>query len=438
MTILNESGIPEVLSPLHAVGSLAERLTNALIVVVGTRSEAYLAQSFGTLDSVGPGAHNPRIIFMILDPGESLEEGQMASQLVEAIAGADDIELALVVSGRSAALMGIDVDFETQLVARHMNLPVKSVSHESEAAGCLCTDLEDSVLAGLVEICPGSPLQMEEIVLSPPKRGFFGGFSLWDRIGEPAEKLPPVVLVGAFGSPQARRELTSELFETGIEVAGSVPAREGGNLPPIDEGTVVAFADPFLSATARAVEDRGAKIVRSLSPVGADGTARFIQDVAAAIGHEYNDLVRPHEARTKLEHLRSRIRGKRIFFAGDTGLELPLARFLADAGAVILEVGAPRLDRKAMGPEIQALGSDVDVVEAPDWRGQIGRVDAARPDIVIASPGLYVPLVARGHLCRSSVDLLKTGIHGYEGARRILELLIRALDRADALDSVNL
>ncbi|MGB3635420.1 MAG: nitrogenase component 1 [Rubrobacteraceae bacterium] len=439
MTILNESGIPEVLSPLRAVSGLAERLPDALIFVIGTRAEAYLVQTLSTLNSGGRTSHNPRIIFVVLDPEETPEAGQMASRMISAIEDAGGVSLALVVAGRSTELLGVDADFEARFTAQRLGLPVKAVSPESEAPGCVCTDLEDSVLAALVEISPGVSSPTDEIVLAAPKRGgFFGSFSFRDRSEEPAEKLPPVVLVGALGSSQASRELAAELRGAGIEVVGSVPAEEGGFLPLIDEGTVVALADPYLAATTRALEKRGAKVVRSLAPIGADGTARFIQDVAAAIGQEYNNLVRAREVRNGLEHLRSRIRGKRIFFAGDTGLEISLARFLADAGAVVLEVGAPRLDRKALAAEIQALGSDVDVVESPDWRGQIERADAARPDVVVASPGLYIPMVARGHLCRSSLDFLHTGIHGYEGARRILELFTRTLDRAEALDSVNL
>ncbi len=439
MTILNESGIPEVLSPLQAVGDLAERLPDALIVVIGTRAEAYLVQTLSALNGGGQPSQNPRTVFMVLDPEETLEEGEVASRVIEAIDDASGVKLALLVAGRSAALLGVDAGFEAQLAARRLGLPVKAVSPDSQAPGCLCTDLEDSVLAALVEISPGVSSPTDEVVLAAPKRGgFFGSFSFRERSEEPAEKLPPVVLVGALGSPRAILELAAELRGAGIEVVGSVPAEEDDFLPLIDEGTVVALADPYLAATTRALEKRGAKVVRTLAPIGADGTTRFIQDVAAAIGQEYNELVRAREVRNKLEHLRSRIRGKRIFFAGDTGLEIPLARFLADAGAVVLEVGAPRLDRKALAAEIQALGSDVDVIESPDWRGQIERADAARPDVVVASPGLYVPMVARGHLCRSSLDFLHTGIHGYEGARRILELFIRTLDRAEALDSVNL
>ena len=150
-------------------------------------------------------------------------------------------------------------------------------------------------------------------------------------------------------------------------------------------------------------------------PVGVDGTARFVQDVAEEAGSRTSEVVRARSVWEDLGVLRNRIRGKRIFFAGDTGLEIPLARFLADAGAVVLEVGAPRLDRRFLAAELQALGPDVDVVVSPDYRGQTNRIDERRPDVVISSPGLHLPLVARGHLCRSPRDFSRAGLYGYGG-----------------------
>ncbi len=57
---------------------------------------------------------------------------------------------------------------------------------------------------------------------------------------------------------------------------------------------------------------------------------------------------------------------------------------------------------------------------------------------MVASPGLHAPLVARGHLCRSSQDFFQAGPYGYEGARRVLELLVRTFERAEVLDAVDL
>ncbi len=443
MTILNESGTSDVLSPLHAVNGLAERLPGALVVVVGTRAEAHIVQSL-------PGAPSPdlprsprsaRVAFVVLDPEETPQQGRVASRVVEAAAGLRGTEFVLLVAGRSAELLGVDAGFEARLVSRRLDLPVEAVNPDAsyDVPGTLSTDLEDRALAALVDLCPRR--RTSELVEAsfPTKRGgLLGGFLGRGSDEARPGRTRPVVLLGAPFSPESIRELGAEFARVGVEVVGGVPGLRIRELPALGEETVVGVLDPNLAATTRAAAERGAAVIRTLTPIGIDGTARFIQDVAAEAGTRANELVRARSAWEGLEPLRNRIRGKRIFFAGDTGFEVPLARFLADAGAVVLEVGAPRLDRRFLTAELHALGPDVDVVQSPDWRGQLGRIDTARPDVVIASPGLHVPLVARGHLCRSPQDFLEAGVHGYEGARRILELLVRTFERAEALDSVNL
>jgi light-independent protochlorophyllide reductase subunit N len=443
LTILNESGTPDVLSPLHAVNGLAERLPGALVVVVGTRAEAHIVQSL-------PGAPSPdlprsprsaRVAFVILDPEEPQQQGRVASRVIEAAAGLRGTGFVLLVAGRSAELLGVDTGFEARLVARRLDLPAETVDPDAvyEVPGTLSTDLEDRALAALVSACPKRRTSDLVEAAFPTKRGgLLGGFLGRGRDEARVGRNRPVVLLGGPASSDTARELAAELVRAGVEVVGSLPGTGIQELPALGEGTVVGVLDPNLTAAARAAAERGASVVRTLTPIGVDGTARFVQDVAAEAGSRANELTRARSAWEDLEPLRNRVRGKRIFFAGDTGFEVPLARFLADAGAVVLEVGAPRLDRRSLSAELQALGPDVDVVQSPDWRGQMGRIDAARPDVVVASPGLHVPLVARGHLCRSPQDFLEAGIHGYEGARRILELLVRTFERAEALDSVNL
>ncbi len=449
MTILNESGVPDVVSPLHGLSGLAERLPDTLLVVVGTRADAHLVQSLSvplpgtpvglsSQSGGGFGAH-PRIVFVVLEPDEKPSGGALASRVIEAAAGFRRTELVLLVACRSAALLGFDAEFEAELAGRRLGLPVRALAPGAVGSGALYTDLEDGAIRALVEMCPSN------VPGSGKERSFSKGSLLGklpfrgrteQRTATEAGAQRPVVLLGALPGPQ--EELATELSRVGVEVAGVVPGAEANRLPAIDEGTVVAAADPYLAAASRAAEERGAAVIRSLLPIGVDGTARFIQDVSALAVRGANEAGRARQVWESLEPLRSRIRGKRIFFTGDTGLEIPLARFLADAGAVVLEVGTPRLDRRSLAAELSALGEDVDVVESPEWRAQLDRIDAARPDVVVASPGLYVPLVARGHLCRSSLDLLSLGIHGYEGARRVLELFARTFERAEKLDTLNL
>ncbi|HVD34514.1 MAG TPA: nitrogenase component 1 [Rubrobacter sp.] len=443
MTILNESGIPDVLPPLHAVNGLAERLSDVLVVVVGTQAEAHLVQCLPAAPSpnLPPSRRNQRVIFAVLDPDDPPQQGLLASRIVESAAGHRGTELVLLVAGRAAESLGVDAAFEARLVARKLDLPAEVVNPDSphEVPGILSSDLEDRVLATLVNLCPKRTTSDLVETASPAKRGGLFG-SLLGRGTETSDSNGgrPVVLLGGTLSPGSARVLAAELSRTGVEVAGSVPGSGIGELPPLGEGTVVAVMDPNLTSAATVAEKRGATVVKTLMPIGVDGTARFVQDVAEEAGSRTSEVVRARSAWEDLGVLRNRIRGKRIFFTGDTGFEIPLARFLADAGAVVLEVGAPRLDRRFLAAELQALGPDVDVVVSPDYRGQTNRIDESRPDVVISSPGLHLPLVARGHLCRSPRDFLAAGLYGYGGARRILELLVLTMERAETLDSLNL
>ena len=430
MTILNESGIPDVLHPLHAINGLAARLPGTLVIVVGMRSEAHVVRSF---PGGGPGG---RIAFAVLDPRDPPRQGHLANLAIGA--AGRRAETVLLVAGRTATALGVDVDFEARLAARKTGLAVAAVDADAPYAnpGVLSTDLEDRVLAALVDLCPKRRTSELVEAASQAKRGGIFGFRGRGR-EQPAEQGRPVVLLGGALSPGSAAELVAELERTGVEAAGVVPY-SGDELPPVGEGTVVGAMDPNLGAAANAARERGARVVRTLMPIGVDGTARFLQDVAEDAGARTSEVMRARSVWEELGALRGRVRGKRIFFAGDTGYELPLARFLADAGAVVLEVGAPRLDRRFLAEELQALGSGVDVVVSPDWRGQIKRIEDSNPDVVVASAGLHAPLVARGHLCRGSQDFVRAGLHGYEGARRILELLARTFDRAETLDALSL
>ena len=443
MTILNESGIPDVLPPLHAVNDLAQRLPDVLIVVVGTQAEAHLVQCLPAAPSpnLPPSRRNQRVVFAVLDPDDPPQQGLLASRIVESAAGLRNTKLVLLVAGRAAESLGVDAAFEARLVARKLDLPAEVVNPDTphEIPGILSTDLEAHVLAALVNLCPKRKTSDLVETASLAKRGgLFGSFLRRGIETSDANGGRPVVLLGGALSPEGARVLAAELSRAGIEVAGSIPGSGIGELPPLGEGTVVAVMDPNLTSAATAAERRGATVVKTLMPIGVDGTARFVQDVAEEAESRTSEVVRARSAWEDLGVLRNRIRGKRIFFAGDTGLEIPLARFLADAGAVVLEVGAPRLDRRFLAAELQALGPDVDVVVSPDYRGQTNRIDESRPDVVISSPGLHLPLVARGHLCRSPRDFVQAGLYGYGGARRILELLVRTMDRAETLDSLNL
>src|ERR671913_618806 len=101
MTILNESGIPDVLPPLHAVNGLAQRLPDVLIVVAGTQAEAHLVQSLPAVPSpnLPPFRRSQRVIFAVLDPDDQPQQGLLASRIVESAAGLRGTRLVLLVAG---------------------------------------------------------------------------------------------------------------------------------------------------------------------------------------------------------------------------------------------------------------------------------------------------------------------------------------------------
>src|SRR5215208_2754234 len=229
MTILNESGIPDVLPPLHAVSNLAQRVRNVLVVVAGTQAEAHLVQCLPAAPSpnLPPSRHDPRVIFAIIDPDDPPQQGLLASRIVESAAGLRGTELVLLVAGRTAESLGVDAAFEATLVARKLDLPAETVNPDAphEVPGILSTDLEDFVLAALVNRCPKRRTSDLVETASPAKRG---GLLLGGLLGRGTEAPDsgdgrPVVLLGGILTPGATRGIATELLRAGVEVAGTVP-----------------------------------------------------------------------------------------------------------------------------------------------------------------------------------------------------------------------
>src|SRR3712207_2816159 len=178
---------------------------------------------------------------------------------------------------------GVDAAFEARLVARKLDLPAEVVNPDvpHQVPGILSTDLEDRVLAALVNLCPKRKTSDLVETASPAKRvGLIGSFLKRGTETSDSNGGRPVVLLGGTLSPGGARVLATELSRAGVKVAGSVPGSGIGELPPLGEGTVVAVMDPNLTSAAAVAERRGATVVKTLIPIGVDGTARFVQDVA--------------------------------------------------------------------------------------------------------------------------------------------------------------
>jgi light-independent protochlorophyllide reductase subunit N len=258
LTILNESGAPDVVSPLWGLSPLAGRLPDALFVLVGTRAEVYAALS---LSGPLPGSRHTRRAagpappFVLLEPDGEPEGGALASRVVEAAGSGGAPEVVLIVACRSAGLLGVDAAFEAELAERRLGIPVRAVETPGAAKNPLATDLEDAVAQTLVGLSPRGSRAFEKEepagkggLLNRLRGRATGRASFGDR-----GTLRPVVLLG--GLEASREELADELGRAGVEVVGGVPDSVR-NLPEIGEGTVVAPVDPYLVRAARAAEER--------------------------------------------------------------------------------------------------------------------------------------------------------------------------------------
>ena len=225
----------------------------------------------------------------------------------------------------------------------------------------------------------------------------------------------------------------------GIPRVRSLPPRRSTDLPPIGKGTRLLLAQPFLSATARALTHRGGQLIESPYPFGVEGSRLWMEAAAASFGLDpavvaavLDPLV--ERGRRAIEPHRKVLQGKRLFLMPDSQMEIPLARFLArECGMELVEVGVPYLDRQLMGAELALLPGGTQLSEGQDVERQLDRVRAERPDLVVCGLGLANPLEAEGLATKWSIELVFSPIHGCDQAGELAELFARSLRRRELL-----
>jgi light-independent protochlorophyllide reductase subunit N len=214
-----------------------------------------------------------------------------------------------------------------------------------------------------------------------------------------------------------------------------LPPRKAAALPAVGPNTRFLLAQPFLADTARALEDRGARRLPALFPLGVEGTTAWLSAAADAFGvgrAVFERVTSSHRARAERSLLRYRemLSGRRIFLFPDSQLEIPLARFLSrELSMRLVEVGTPYLHRAHLAEELRLLPGDVELTEGQDVDLQIDRCRAARPDLVVCGLGLANPLEAEGMTTKWSIELVFTPIQGFEQAADLAELFARPLIR---------
>jgi light-independent protochlorophyllide reductase subunit N len=253
-----------------------------------------------------------------------------------------------------------------------------------------------------------------------------------------AETRSSLLVVGAIADvvEDQFRDLFADL---GIDKVEFLPSRNARQLPEVGENTAYLLAQPFLTDTAMALDERGAKHLPAEFPIGENGTTEWLRAAAKAFGvsdERFDAVTQPkrERARYALEKYREALNGKKVFFFPDSQLEIPLARFLAEeVGMQLTEIGTPYLHREHLAAELDRLPDDVLISEGQNVENQIDRCWEAKPDIVVCGLGLANPFEAEGMTTKWSIELLFSPIHGYEQAADCAELFARPLRRRGAL-----
>ncbi|MBD8906628.1 ferredoxin:protochlorophyllide reductase (ATP-dependent) subunit N [Methylorubrum zatmanii] len=404
-----ERGQRAVFCGLTSIVWLHRKIQDAFFLVVGSRTCAHLIQSAAGVMIFA----EPRFATAIIDERDLAGLADMNEELdrvvTRLIERRPEIRLLFLVGSCPSEVIKLDLSRAALRLSQRLAPEVRVLNYSGSGIETTFTQGEDACLAALV---PGLPEGMEVD--------------------------DDLLVVGALAD--IVEDQFARLFaELGIR-ARFLPARRAERMPSVGRGTRYLLAQPFLTDTARALEERGARRLAAPFPLGAEGTTGWLRAAAEAFGIDparFDTVTAPglRRAWQALAPYREKLAGKRVFFFPDSQLEVPLARFLArEMAAELVEVGTPYLHRAHLAAEIEQLPGGTRVVDGQSLDDGLDRCRAARPDLTVCGLGLANPLEAEGLTTKWSIELLFTPIQGYEQAGDLAELFARPLDRRARLE----
>lgn len=403
-----ERGQRAVFCGLTSIVWLHRKIQDAFFLVVGSRTCAHLIQSAAGVMIFA----EPRFATAILQDKDLAgladcndELDRVVSRLIER---RPDIKTIFLVSSCPSEVIKLDLGNAADRLQRVHQGKVRFVDYSGSGIETTFTQGEDSCLMNLSAEMPAD---------------------------DAADNLLVVGTLADIVEDQFRR-----LFdELGITNVDFFPGRRAEELPPVGAGTRVLLAQPWLGETARALEKRGARLLKAPYPLGAEGTLAWLSAAASAFGVDDERLRQVTEAplaraRRAVAVHRERLQRQRVSFLPDSQLEIPLARFLMqECGMEPVEVGTPFLDLQVMSAELEQLPAGLALTEGQDLEPQLDRVREARPDLTVCGLGIANPLEAEGLRTKWSIELVFTPIQGFDQAADLAGLFTRPLARQQRL-----
>jgi light-independent protochlorophyllide reductase subunit N len=403
-----ERGQREVFCGLTGIIWLHRKIQDAFFLVVGSRTCAHLIQSAAGVMIFA----EPRFATAIIDERDlagladaNLELDRVVGQL---LLRRPDIKLLFLVGSCPSEVIKLDLSRAALRLSHRFSPQVRVLNYSGSGIETTFTQGEDACLASLVPSLPA------------------------DGIAE------GLLVVGALAD--VVEDQMSRIFEDmGIGNVQFFPPRRSTELPRIGPNTRFLLAQPFLPDTARALEERGARHINAMFPLGAEGTLNWLEAAAVARAVDparFRRATQPayDRAQRALSRYRDQLAGKRIFFFPDSQLEIPLARFLANELSMeLVEVGTPYLHRTHLCADLNRLPAGTSVVEGQHLEKQLDRCYLSKPDLVVCGLGLANPLEAQGLSTKWSIELVFTPIQGFDQAADLAELFARPLVRRTRL-----
>lgn len=409
--VLRERGQREVFCGLTGIIWMHRKIQDAFFLIVGSRTCAHLMQSAAGVMIFA----EPRFGTAIIDErdlaGLSDANDELDRVVERLLSRRPDIKLLFLVGSCPSEVIKLDLSRAAQRLSRRHMPNVRVLNYSGSGIETTFTQGEDACLAAMVPECqsPKDSSQRSLLIVGT---------------------LPDVV------EDQFRRIFK----DVGLGPVAFLPPRRSTELPELGSATRYLLAHPFLSDTARQLDERGAKHLPAAFPLGAEGTTRWLKAAADAFdvsAEKFDDVLRAPRARADeaLKKHREILAGRSLFLFPDSQLEPVIARFLSrELGMKIIEVGTPYLHSRLLADELALLPAGTPISEGQDVEKQLDRCRAAKPDLVLCGLGLANPLEAEGYATKWSIETVFTPIQGFEQAGDLAEIFARPLRRRQLLE----
>ncbi len=396
-----EDGLYHSFCGLVSVGWLYQKIKDSFFLILGTHTCAHLLQNtLGVMIFA-----RPRFAVALLEEGDLSSSQPKLESLLEDICQEYKPSVIFLLSSCTPEVMKVEFEGLAHSLTRP-DLPVLFVP--ASGLDYTFSQSEDSVLQALIPFCP---------------------------VAAPDDKR--VVFLGSVNDAVAD-DFALEAARLGIPVAGFLPANHFHELPPIGPSTILAPLQPYLAKTATQLRnERDAQVLSTLFPFGPDGTRTFWEDLAREFGISVDLSEREAAAWERIKPHTDILRGKKVFFATDILMELPLARFLRACGCEVLECSTPYINRRFHARELEKL-EGVRLIEQANFDRQLRSIADEQPDLVISNIITTNPLIGQGVVAKWGTEFAFMPIHGWSGVNTLAGMFTKALKRHAQLDPLGL